>query len=65
MNTVIQHNAHNAQMANDFGPEKYRVHHDGVVSTWGVNNREHLDLLLRIEKNLGYIGSIDKIVVQE
>ena len=52
---------HNAQVVNDFGPKKFNVHHDGIVTVWGAHNRKHLDLLLRMEKNYKRIENFEFI----
>jgi acetylornithine/succinyldiaminopimelate/putrescine aminotransferase len=52
---------HNARVVNNYGPQKFNVYHGSVVTVWGAQSREHLDLLLRIEINMGYIKSISKV----
>jgi hypothetical protein len=62
--TAIRHNSRVAESHYNFGPEKFKVYHVGAVTVWGAQSREHLDLLLRIEVNMGYIKSITKIEKQ-
>ncbi len=52
---------HNARMVNDYGPQKFTVCHDGIAVIYGANNRKHLDLLLRMDKNFMYIQDIQSI----
>lgn len=53
---------HNLRVINNYGPQKFKVvHSGGVMEDWSANNRQHLDLLLRVQKNLGYMLSIDEV----
>lgn len=53
---------HNLKVKNGCGSEEFLVTHSGgIISKWFANNRKHLDRLLAIDKNLGYILFIEKI----
>lgn len=52
----------NSKVQNNYGKQKFTViHSGGLVSEWSAISKNHLDRLLRIEVNMGYMLSIDKI----
>lgn len=54
---------HNKKVINNYGPQKFKVvHSGGLIEYWSAQNRPHLDRLLRTQKNLGYMLSVDEIV---
>lgn len=50
---------------NNYGPLHYLVYHDRVAEKWSVKNKRHLDILLNIDKNLGLLTNIEKIILMD
>ncbi|HMQ79193.1 MAG TPA: hypothetical protein PKE39_04410 [Ignavibacteria bacterium] len=54
--------AHNRAIPNVYGPEMFIVtHEDGKATRWYANNKKHLELLLRLETNLGWCPKVTHI----
>ena len=53
----------NRKVKNIYGELGFLVSHSGgLTDEWYVKSRSHLDKLLNIERNMGYILTIDNIV---